>query len=195
MFNYIHLVLLYLQVLALSQNVLYTLGGPAQHQDNISLPSLLELDLSDNLLVEIQDGLLARGCPALRRLDLSYNKLTTVPGGLAGDSDAISNLSELVMSGNMIRYLEAGSMAGLGRLSALHLNNMPVLAALSPDALAALPRLEFLTLANSRRLAPVPPGLFQPTPGLRRLDLSQLAWNSLHPDQVGIYHFMACCRL
>ena len=160
-----------LRVLTLSQNVLYTVS------QNLSLPALRELDLSDNLLVEMQAWSLA-ACPSLRRLDLSYNKLTGVP------QLGAANLSELVLSGNMIHDLEADALAGLGGLTALHLNNMPVLAHLLPNALVHLGRLEFLTLANSRRLAPVPAGLFLPTPGLKRLDLSQLPWTSLHPDQV-----------
>jgi Leucine-rich repeat (LRR) protein len=162
-----------LRVLSLSQNVLYTIA------QNLSLAGLSELDLSDNLLMEVQDWSLA-ACPALGRLDLSYNKLASAPrraGGTAG-------LTELVMSGNMLHSLEADALSGLTGLTALHLNNMPVLSHLDPAAFAQLARLEFLTLANSRRLAPVPAGMFHSTPGLRRLDLSGLSWTSLHPDQV-----------
>ena len=88
------------------------------------------------------------------------------------------------MSGNMIKTVSQRSLEGLASLEVLHLTNMPVLQSLEPLSLMSCPGLRSLSLSSNRRLAPLPAGLFSTTPGLARLDLSNLQWTSLRPDQL-----------
>ena len=42
----------------------------------------------------------------------------------------------------------------------------------------------YVSLANNKKLVPIPSDIFRSSTNLRILDLSQLTWRSLNPDQV-----------
>ena len=161
--------LISLRIFDLSQNVLVSLTS------NLGLSRLESLSLSDNMIVDISDAAL-QGMDSLSSLDLSYNKISSFP--------AVSGVRELSMSGNMIKTVDQTSLEGLPSLSVLHLTNMPVLHSMEPLSFMSSPQLTSLSLASSRRLSPLPGGVFSTTPLLARLDLSNLQWTSLRPDQL-----------
>ena len=158
-----------LRVLDLSQNVLVSMT------ERLGLRGLESLSLSDNMIVDISHSAL-QDLVSLSSLDLSYNKLSQFP--------AVAAVRELSMSGNMIKILHQTSLEGLTSLEVLHLTNMPVLARLEPLSLMFCPHLTSLSLSNNRKLSPLPAGIFSTNPGLTSLDLSNLGWTSLHPDQL-----------
>ena len=90
--------------LDISQNCLVRLSS------SLSLSSLEELDMSDNMLVELRGETLDI-LDSLRHLDLSYNKFSTVP-----PVNNMAGLTELSLSGNMIKTLDDSSLAGLRKL-------------------------------------------------------------------------------
>ena len=135
--------------------------------------SLRKLDLSDNMLSSLPPSSLS--VPSLTTLNLAYNKLIQPPP----PSLALPSLRSLSLSGNMIRRLEPSALAHLPSLTTLSLAALPRLEALSPLSLRDLHNLTSLSLASSRRLSPLPSDLFTTTPRLASLDLSHLPWTSL----------------
>jgi len=163
-----------LQKLDLSQNLLIRI------EESECFPNLSKLDLSDNMLSEIEQKPINK-MASLKSLDISYNKLTDVP--------RMSNLKleVLILSGNMIKSLEQNSLAGVcSSLENIRLNNMPLLHSLAPLALIDCHNLQELSLANNPKLATLPKHLFHTTPKLEFLDLSYNRWNNMQPEQVPV---------
>merc|ERR1719510_1711301 len=158
-----------LRDLELSQNILVSMTA------RLGLTRLESLSLSDNMIVDISDSAL-QSLASLSSLDLSYNKVSQFP--------AVAAVRELSLSGNMMKVVDQTSLEGLGRLERLHLTNMPVLSRLEPLSLMFCPHLISLSLSSNRKLSPLPAGLFSTNPGLTSLDLSNLGWTSLHPEQL-----------
>lgn len=96
--------LLSLKILDVSQNLLVQLSS------SLKLNNVEILNLSDNMLVDIidDDDVDVGGVVGVTHLDLSYNKLTRVPLGML-----TTTLTELNLSGNMIKYLDQSSLQGL----------------------------------------------------------------------------------
>jgi len=160
--------LLHLKFLDISQNLVVRLS------ETILFNSLEELNLSDNMIVDISDAVFT--IPSLSILDVSYNKLSEFP--------SIPNLRELIMSGNMIKSLDQNSLQGLPSLQVLRLNNSPLLHSIHPLSFLDCRNLSYLSLSSNRKLAPLPPHIFQTTPRLSVLDISNVLWTSLSPEQV-----------
>jgi len=160
--------LINLRNLDISQNLLVQLSEP------IMLNNLEDLNLCDNMIVDISDAVFTS--PSLSILDVSYNKLTKFP--------SVPNLRELTMSGNMIKTLDQNSLQGLPSLQVLRLNNSPLLHSIQPLSFLDCRNLSYLSLSSNRKLAPLPPDIFQTTPQLSVLDISNVLWTSLTPEQV-----------
>ena len=160
--------LINLRNLDISQNLLVQLSEP------ILLNNLEDLNLCDNMIVDISDA--AFTSPSLSILDVSYNKLTKFP--------SVPNLRELTMSGNMIKTIDQNSLQGLPSLQVLRLNNSPLLHSIHPLSFLDCRNLSYLSLSSNRKLAPLPPDIFQTTPQLSVLDISNVLWTSLTPEQV-----------
>ena len=157
-----------LRILDISQNLVVQLS------ETIVFNNLEDLNLSDNMIVNISDA--AFTIPSLSSLDVSYNKLTEFP--------SVPNLRELIMSGNMIKSLDQNSLSGLPSLQVLLLNNSPLLHSIEPLSLLDCDNLSYLSLSRNRKLSPLPRDIFQTTPVLSVLDISNVLWTSLSPEQV-----------
>ena len=157
-----------LRILDISQNLVVQLS------ETILFNNLEDLNLSDNMIVNISDA--AFTIPSLSSLDVSYNKLTEFP--------SVPNLRELIMSGNMIKSLDQNSLTGLPSLQVLLLNNSPLLHSIEPLSFLDCHNLSYLSLSSNRKLSPLPRDIFQTTPVLSVLDISNVLWTSLSPEQV-----------
>jgi len=157
-----------LRFLDISQNLVVRLS------ETILFNNLEDLNLSDNMIVDISDA--AFTIPSLSILDVSYNKLTKFP--------SVPNLRELIMSGNMIKSLDQNSLQGLPSLQVLRLNNSPLFHSIEPLSFIDCHNLSYLSLSSNRKLSPLPRDIFQTTPKLSVLDISNVLWTSLSPDQV-----------
>jgi len=157
-----------LRMLDISQNLVVQLS------ETILLNNLEELNLSDNMIVNISDAVFT--IPSLSSLDLSYNKLTKFP--------SVPNLHELIMSGNMIKSLDQNSLTGLPSLQVLLMNDSPLLHSIEPLSFLDCNNLSYLSLSSNRKLSPLPRDIFQTTPVLSVLDISNVLWTSLSPEQV-----------
>merc|ERR1719308_618228 len=69
-------------------------------------------------------------------------------------------------------------------LQVLRLNNSPLLHSIHPLSFLDCRNLSYLSLSRNRKLAPLPPDIFQTTPQLSVLDISNVLWTSLTPEQV-----------
>ncbi|KAK0085624.1 hypothetical protein PV325_004745 [Microctonus aethiopoides] len=106
-------------------------------------PLLKILDLSDNLLNEVEEDALGR-LETLEKLDLSGNELKIVPRSLPGsltllnlrgnlietltfnDLQGIDNLCSLILSDNSIIKIEEGALSQLPLLTKLDISNNPI---------------------------------------------------------------------
>lgn len=104
-----------------------------------SYPLLRLLDLSDNVIMELEEDALGR-LEVLTTLYLSGNKLRTVPKSLP------SGLTSLYLERNNIEELASGELQGLPRLRYLSLRNSG-LKVIQNGALGQLPSLQTLDLS------------------------------------------------
>ena len=106
-----------------------------------SYPLLRLLDLSDNIILELEEDALGR-LEVLTTLYLSGNKLHTVPRSLP------AGLTELHLQRNSIQELAPGELQGLPRLKYLSLRESG-LRVIQNEALGQLPALQTLDLSNN----------------------------------------------
>lgn len=158
--------------------------------------SLLQLDLSNNLLAQLdggEGGLSAlgelrqlslagnqvhhihfaafEGLGRLMELDLSANRLEYVP------SDALSSLGgslrSLDLSSNYMIQIEAGAFGELAQLETLRLSDIPTLQSVHREALSSLNgSLQTLVLSNNRRWRTMDPFILGSLSSLHYADLS-----------------------
>merc|ERR1711936_324064 len=107
------------------------------------LPSLQQLDLSSNQMVDIPSSL---PLPSLAWLNLASNRLKTVP------SLPLPSLLSLSLSGNPITSLPPNSLSSSPSLASLNISHCPQLREVEEGALAQIPLLISLDLSNNRYL-------------------------------------------
>lgn len=140
-----------------------------QEQDFLGLADLELLDLSQNELSEIPNGVFG-SLKSLRNLDLSSNKITRI----SKDSfSGLVNLERLYIHNNLIQSIHPASFKGLVHLLELKLqrNQISLLPALH------LPKLLLLDLSFNTIPAPGPADL--QTPHLESLKLAGLGLTTL----------------
>ncbi|XP_065339590.1 protein artichoke [Cloeon dipterum] len=155
-----------LEELLLQENKIVSLS-------QLALPALRKLNLARNQLTEVQGGAL-RLLPSLEELDLSDNpRLTTLPQApFAG----LGRLAFLDLSNTGLTQLTPGLLVGLGGLLKVNMANCKI-SELQERALSVLPQLESLDLSGNE-IGNIKPAAFDNLPALRVLDLSKNKLNS-----------------
>jgi len=152
--------------LSMGNNLLVQISFPP-------LPSLQQLDLSSNQLVDIPSSL---PLPSLAWLNLARNRLKTVP------SLPLPSLLSLSLSGNPITSLPPNSLSSSPSLASLNISHCPQLRDVEEGALVQIPFLISLDLSHNRYLDSLPPSSLPSS--LQSLDLTNCAFTSLEPDSL-----------
>uniref|UniRef100_A0A1I7XQP0 LRRCT domain-containing protein n=1 Tax=Heterorhabditis bacteriophora TaxID=37862 RepID=A0A1I7XQP0_HETBA len=133
------------------------------------------LDLSDNLLSDIDDNALF-GMDNLSVLNLTSNQLNRLPG----NTWPLPRLRVLDLSNNLFVALETASFDSLPSLQYLNLTNSRNLKSIHMAAFVQLSSLHWLDLSNSA-LSYIAPTAFSPHPPLIYLNLSYNLLSGLPP--------------
>lgn len=190
-----------LSVLTLHHNRISVL-----HWDGSTPAGLLELDLSHNLLTELQpcaglsrsslSSLSLAGnplqalqprtfaCfPELQFLNLSCSKLGHIAQeAFAGvDGGPLAALELLDLSGTNLERVESEWIRNLPKLKSLYLRKMPRLKTLEGDIFKMTPNLRLLDCQESPALTSVHTEIFQDTPNLQVLQLQNCSLSSFGP--------------
>ena len=149
---------------------------PAELSKN--LPSLENVDLSDNSLTDIPAGLF-KSLSSLENVDLSDNSLTDIPAGLFKNLPFLENVD---LSDNSLTDIPAGLFKNLPFLENVDLSDNS-LTDIPAELSKNLPSLKNVDLSDNS-LTDIPAGLFKNLPFLENVDLSD---NSLTDIPAGLF--------
>ena len=162
------------------------------------LGQLSKLSLDRNQLTTVNKNELI-GLNSLQTMDLGNNNFTAVPSSFTFQT--IPSLKFLILDGNPIAALEAGSFEKLGIME-ISLNSMPVLERVERNAFLNLHQLAILQMHDNRKLIYISPDSFNNVPALRVLFLhnnnlmaipEKIALVSPRLKQISLYHNPVHC--
>ncbi|EGD73714.1 TKL protein kinase [Salpingoeca rosetta] len=154
-----------LEVLDMSGNFLDDLEPDTGRA--FTLPSLVALDLSDNLLSQLPRALLAAGNASLVTVDLSGNAIAT----FNAPDTALENLKCLNVSNSLVQSLDAGAgLSQFPRVASLDLS-FNALTSIPDTSLSSVLEVVTANFSNNR-LTEVPPRVFQHWTKLSTLNLA-----------------------
>ena len=139
-----------------------------------STSSLKNVNLSDNLLPHIPAGLF-ESLTSLENVDLSDNMLTDIPAGLFKSTSSLKNVN---LSDNSLADIPAGLFESLTSLQNVDLSDN-YLTHTTEGLFQSLPSLKYVNLSDNL-LTDIPAGLFHSLPSLKDVDLSDNSLAVIH---------------
>lgn len=140
------------------------------------LPSILQIDISHNLIGTQDNQTGQSNFELLQYLDISYNDLTALPAGMFSNC---SQLKVLNLGKNPLQNLTEDVFEDISQLEKLYLDNCTSLRYLPSKLFEPLTSLRYLNLSNNPQLSYLSTSSFDALASLRTLDLSHNNLSSL----------------
>lgn len=155
-----------LKILTLNSNKINSI-----EKGDLNIPSLLQLELSKNMLSEIKTEVFSQ-LNNLIILDLSYNPIDTLkPGSLKG----LQKLENINLSGCKLTEIEKQTFKGLNNLKTINLSENK-LTVLHTGMFSAIPELRKLNVSSNSITKVEATGMFS----LQSLHVLDLSYNNLN---------------
>ncbi|XP_064608628.1 leucine-rich repeat neuronal protein 1-like [Liolophura sinensis] len=141
-----------------------------------SLPSILQIDISHNMIVTLDNHTVQSNFEMLQYLDISYNDLAALPANMFSN---YSQLKVLNLGKNPLQNLTDDVFEDISQLEKLYLDNCTSLRYIPNKLFEPLTSLQYLNLSNNPQLGYLATSTFDALASLRVLDLSRNNLSSL----------------